>query len=146
MASKKTILLVEDNPDDEALVVHALRNSQVADDVAVVRDGAEALDYLAGTGSHAGRDLTEMPQLMLIDLHLPKAGGFEVLRKIRSEATTGLLPAVVLTSSVEQADVLQSYRLGANSYIRKPVDFTELVEVIGQIARYWLLLNESPSR
>lgn len=146
MASKKSILLVEDNPDDQALVLHALRNTQIADEVTVVRDGAEALDYLAGIGSYAGRDLREMPQLMLVDLHLPNANGFEVLRKIRSEAATRLLPAVVLTSSAEQADVMQSYRLGANSYIRKPVDFTELVDVIRQIAGYWLLLNESPSR
>jgi CheY-like chemotaxis protein len=144
VAGRKTILLVEDNPDDEALVLHALRSAQVADDVAVVRDGAEALDYLAGRGSHAGHDPHDLPALMLMDLKLPKVDGFEVLREVRAAPGTRLLPVVVLTSSAEEEDLLLGYRLRANSYIRKPVDFTELLDVVGQIGRYWLRLNEAP--
>ena len=142
--SKKIILLVEDNPDDELLAIRALKKNNISNEVVVARDGVEALDYLFGTGAHAGRDMSEMPQIILLDLKLPKIDGFEVLRRLRSDERTKLLPVVVLTSSREEQDLTESYSLGANSYIRKPVNFTRFTEAIRQLGLYWLLLNESP--
>jgi CheY-like chemotaxis protein len=144
MKQDGVILLVEDNPDDEALTLRALKKNNVANEVVVARDGVEALDYVFGTGAHAGRDRSQMPQVVLLDLNLPRLGGLEVLRRIRSEPTTQILPVVVLTSSKEERDLVESYRLGANSYVRKPVDFVEFVEAARQLGLYWLVLNEPP--
>ncbi len=141
---KKIILLVEDNPDDEVLTVRALKKNNILNDMVVARDGAEALDYLFGAGSYADRDMTVMPQLILLDLKLPKIDGLEVLRRVRGDERTRLLPVVVLTSSSEEQDVIESYRLGANSYIRKPVDFTQFTAAIRNLGLYWLVLNVSP--
>ena len=141
---KPLILLVEDNPDDEALTLRALRKSNVINGVVVARDGVEALDYLFGTGTHEGRDLSVMPQVVLLDLKLPRIDGLEVLRRMRADARTRLLPVVVLTTSTEQRDIVGSYHLGANSYIRKPVDFVQFSEAVQQLGLYWLLLNVSP--
>ena len=138
------ILLVEDNPDDEALTLRALKKSNVMNEVVIARDGVEALDYLFGTGTHAGRDLSVMPQVVLLDLKLPRVDGLEVLRRMRADERTRLLPVVVLTTSNEQRDVVDSYRLGANSYIRKPVDFVEFTGAVQQLGLYWLLLNRRP--
>jgi two-component system response regulator len=140
----KMILLVEDNADDEALTLRALSKNKIANKIEVVRDGAEALDFLYGTGTHAGRDLRELPQVILLDLKLPKVDGLDVLRRIRSEPSTRMLPVVVLTSSKEEQDMIQAYSLGVNSYVRKPVDFNQFVEAIGQLGLYWLVLNEAP--
>ena len=140
----KVILLVEDNPRDEALTLRALKKSNIANDVVVVRDGVEALDYLFGTGTHDGRDLSVMPQLVLLDLKLPKVDGLEVLRKLRSSQRTRRLPVVVFTSSSEEEDVISSYSLGANSYVRKPVEFEQFLEATKQLGLYWLVLNEAP--
>jgi len=140
----KIILLVEDNPDDEVLTVRALKKNNILNDMVVARDGAEALDYLFGAGSYADRDMTVMPQLILLDLKLPKIDGLEVLRRVRGDERTRLLPVVVLTSSSEEQDVIESYRLGANSYIRKPVDFTQFTAAIWNLGLYWLVLNVSP--
>lgn len=142
--SKKIILLVEDNPDDELLAIRALKKNNISNEVVVARDGVEALDYLFGTGAHAGRDMSEMPQIILLDLKLPKIDGLEVLRRLRSDERTKLLPVVVLTSSREEQDLTESYSLGANSYIRKPVNFAQFTEAIRQLGLYWLVLNESP--
>jgi two-component system, response regulator len=142
--SEKVILLVEDNADDEALTLRAFKKSNITNDVVVARDGAEALDYLFATGKYAGRDLNDLPQLILLDLKLPKVDGLEVLRKIRNESRTRLLPVVILTSSNEQEDRRNGYGLGANSYIRKPVDFNKFIEAVQQLGLYWLLLNEHP--
>ena len=142
--SEKVILLVEDNSDDEALTLRAFKKSNITNQVVVARDGAEALDYLLGTGKYAGRDVHDLPQLILLDLKLPKVDGLEVLRRIRSEAHTKLLPVVILTSSNEQEDRRNGYGLGANSYIRKPVDFTKFIDAVQQLGLYWLLLNEYP--
>lgn len=142
--NKKVILLVEDNPDDEALTLHALENNSVCNEVVVTRNGAEALDYLFGKGKFTGRDVTELPTVVLLDLKLPKIDGLEVLRRIRAAEPTRLLPVVLLTSSNEEEDKLKGYALGANSYVRKPVDFDEFVKAAGQIGLYWLLLNETP--
>ena len=144
MKQDGVILLVEDNPDDEALTLRALKKNNVANEVVVARDGVEALDYLFGTGAHAGRDRGQMPQVVLLDLNLPRLDGLEVLRRIRSEPTTQLIPVVVLTSSKEDRDLVESYRLGANSYVRKPVDFLAFVEAARQLGLYWLVLNEPP--
>jgi two-component system response regulator len=138
----KVILLVEDNPRDEALTLRALKKSNIVNEVVVARDGVEALDYLFGTGAHAGRDLTVMPQLVLLDLKLPKVDGLEVLRKLRDGEHTKRLPVVVFTSSSEEEDMLKSYDLGANSYVRKPVDFDQFLEATKQLGLYWLVLNQ----
>jgi two-component system response regulator len=140
----KVILLVEDNPDDEKLTVRALQKNNIVNEVAIARDGAEALDYLFGTGAHAGRDTSLLPALILLDLKLPKIDGQEVLRRIRADDRTKRLPVVILTSSREEQDLVQGYDGGANSYIRKPVDFTQFTEVVRQMGLYWLVLNETP--
>ncbi|HAX70934.1 MAG TPA: two-component system response regulator [Anaerolineae bacterium] len=140
----KMILLVEDNPDDEALTVRALKKNKIANNLAIVRDGAEALDFLFFTGAYAERDHQEIPEVILLDLKLPKVDGLEVLRRIRADERTRLLPVVVLTSSKEEQDLIKSYKLGANSYVRKPVDFSQFVEAIRQLGMYWLVLNEAP--
>jgi two-component system response regulator len=140
----KVILLVEDNPDDEVLTRRALKKNNIGNEVVVARDGAEALDYLFGTGAYEGRDTNVMPQVVLLDLKLPKVDGLEVLRRLRAGEQTRLLPVVVLTSSREQQDLVDSYDYGANSYIRKPVDFAQFVEAVRQLGLYWLVLNEVP--
>ena len=140
------ILLVEDNEVDEELTLRALDTNKIKNEVVVARNGAEALDYLLGTGTHAGRDTTQMPQVVLLDLNLPKIDGLEVLRRVRADERTQLLPVVILTSSKEQQDMVESYSLGANSYIRKPVDYDQFVEAIRQLGLYWLVLNEPPPR
>ncbi len=140
----KTILLVEDNPDDEALTLRALKRNNILNEVIVARDGAEALDYLFGQGAHAGRDVSQLPEVVLLDLKLPKVDGLEVLRRIRSEALTRRLAVVILTSSNEERDIISGYDLGANSYIRKPVDFNQFMEAVRQLGVYWLILNVSP--
>lgn len=140
----KLILLVEDNASDEKLMRLAFKRSGVASELVVVRDGAEALDWLFGTGKHGGRDLTLLPALVLLDLKMPRVGGLEVLRRIRSDPRTGVVPVVVLTASREDEDVLQSYALGANAYVRKSVDFAEFASAAQTISRMWLELNELP--
>jgi two-component system, response regulator len=140
----KIILLVEDNPDDEELTLLALKKSNIANEVVVARDGAEALDYLFGTGAYAGRDLSVMPAVTLLDLKLPKVDGLEVLKRLRAHEHTRRLPVVILTSSREQQDIVESYNFGANSYIRKPVDFAQFMEATKQLGLYWLVLNEPP--
>jgi CheY-like chemotaxis protein len=138
------ILLVEDNPDDEALTLRALRKANVGNEVSVVRDGVEALDFLFGSGSHGSRDTSMMPQVILLDLKLPKIDGLEVLRRIRADDRTKLLPVVILTSSDEEQDRIAGYALGANSYVRKPVDFAQFAEAVRQLGLYWLVLNQPP--
>ena len=140
----KMILLVEDNPDDEALTLRALKKNNIGNDLAVVRDGAEALDFLFCTGTFADRDPHDKPQVILLDLKLPKVDGLEVLRRIRADERTRLLPVVILTSSKEDTDLVKSYSLGANSYVRKPVDFNQFVEAVRTLGLYWLVLNEAP--
>ncbi|MDY0055790.1 MAG: response regulator [Methyloversatilis sp.] len=142
MASERPILLVEDNPDDEALTLRAFHKNRIANEVVVARDGVEALDYLFGTGQHAGRDLSVAPAVILLDLKLPRVDGLEVLRRVRADARTNLLPVVILTTSREQQDIYEAYQLGANSYIRKPVDFEKFIYAVGQLGLYWLVLNE----
>ncbi|MEP6900596.1 MAG: response regulator [Actinomycetota bacterium] len=142
MEKNKSILLVEDNPDDEALMLRALKKNNIANLIIVTRDGVEALDYLFATGQYAGRDLREMPQLILLDLKLPKIEGLEVLRRLRCSELTKLIPVVILTTSAEQRDIIESYNLGANSYVQKPVDFNEFMETTRQLGTYWLLLNQ----
>lgn len=139
-----TILLVEDTADDEQLVRRMLAKINLINNLVVVRDGAEALDYIYGTGAHAQRDTTQMPAVVFLDLKLPKVSGLEVLRRIRADDRTKLLPVVILSSSQEEQDLIQSYNLGANSYVRKPVDFTTFTEAVQQLAFYWLMLNELP--
>ncbi len=141
---ERIILLVEDNPDDEALTLRALKKNNILNEVIVVRDGADALDYLFGTGQYEGRDTTVQPELILLDLKLPKIDGLEVLRQLRSDSRTELQPVVVLTTSIEEKDLVSSYKLGANSYIRKPVDFNQFTEAVRQLGLYWLVLNQSP--
>lgn len=138
----KIILLVEDNADDAELAIRALKKSNVTNQVIVARDGVEALDYLFGQGSYAGRDLGSMPQVILLDLNLPKLDGLGVLRRLRADERTKLLPVVILTSSNEEQDRIMGYGLGANSYVRKPVDFNQFIEATRQLGLYWLLLNE----
>ena len=138
-----TILIVEDNPRDEALTLRALKRNNVANDVVVTRDGVEALDYLFGTGTYEGRDVAAIPQIVLLDLKLPKMDGLQVLEKVRADPRTRFIPIVVFTSSSEQEDMIKSYDLGANSYVRKPVDFEQFSEATKQLGMYWLLLNQS---
>ena len=140
----KIILLVEDNADDEVLTRRALKKNNIGNELVVARDGAEALDYLFGTGEYGGRDLSVMPQVILLDLKLPKVDGLEVLRRLRADERTKLLPVVILTSSKEQQDLVNGYGYGANSYIRKPVDFAQFLESVRQLGLYWLVLNETP--
>ena len=143
-SEKKTILLVEDNPDDVELTLLGLKKNNVVNDIVVAVDGAEALDYLFCTGKYDERDASVMPVLILLDLKLPKVDGHEVLKRLRSDERTKIIPVVVLTTSDEETDMVQSYNGGANSYIRKPVDFTRFSEAIQQLKVYWLLLNETP--
>jgi len=140
----KVILLVEDNPDDEALTLRALNKNNIKNDVVVARDGAEALEYLFGTGKYAGRDTALVPQVVLLDLKLPKIEGLEVLRRVRADERTKLLPVVILTSSNEDQDRIAGYGLGANSYVRKPVDFSQFLDAARHLGLYWLVLNEPP--
>ena len=140
----KTILLVEDNPDDELLTLRALKKNNVFNKVVVARDGAEALDYLFGEGAYEGRDVSDIPRVVLLDLKLPKVDGLEVLRRLRADERTRLLPVVILTSSREQQDLQDGYGYGANSYVRKPVDFAQFSRAVEQLELYWLVLNESP--
>ena len=142
--STKVILLVEDNSDDEELALLAFEKSRIANEVVVARDGVEALDYLFGTGAYAGRDVSNLPQVVLLDLKLPKVSGVEVLQRLRSDNRTRRIPVVILTSSKEEQDVIEGYDLGANSYVRKPVNFNEFIESIQNLQVYWLLLNEPP--
>lgn len=140
------VLLVEDNPDDEMLTMRAFQKSNFRNEVVVARDGAEALDYVFATGAYAGRNPDDIPHLILLDLKLPKIDGLEVLERIRADERTKFIPIVVLTSSKEQEDLLKSYANGANSYIRKPVDFNQFFQAIQQLGMYWLVMNESPYR
>ena len=142
----KIILLVEDNLDDVMLTRRALDKSNIANELVVARDGVEALDWLFFTGAHANRDTNLVPQIILLDLKLPKVDGTEVLRRLRADERTRLLPVVILTSSSEEQDLIKSYRLGCNSYIRKPVDFEQFAEAVRQLGLYWLLLNEPPPK
>lgn len=142
--NEKTILLVEDNADDETLTLRALRKSHILNKIVVARDGAEALDYLLGTGAHAGRDTSIQPQLVLLDLKLPKVDGLQVLKQLRADPRTAMLPVTILTTSNEERDVVTSYRLGVNSYIRKPVDSDAFIEAVRQLGLYWLVLNTAP--
>jgi two-component system, response regulator len=144
LAKNKVILLVEDNPDDEALTIRALNKKQVMNQVVVVRDGAQALDYLFSQGEYEKRDKTDLPQVVLLDLKLPKIDGLGVLKRIRADERTKLLPVVILTSSNEEQDRVQGYGLGANSYVRKPVDFEQFMQAAEQLGLYWLVLNEPP--
>ena len=141
---KKIILLVEDNQDDVALTMRALKKGNILNKVVVARDGVEALDYLFGTGAYAGRNTEEQPQVVLLDLKMPKVDGLEVLQRIRADERTRLLPVVILTTSSEDKDRISSYRLGANSFVRKPVDFNEFTEAVRQLGLYWLILNQTP--
>jgi CheY-like chemotaxis protein len=140
---EKTILLVEDNPDDVELTIRALKKNHILNRMIIAKDGVEALDYLFGTGIYAGRDVKKLPVLILLDLKLPKVDGLEVLKRIRQHELTRLLPVVILTSSQEEKDKINGYELGANSYIRKPVDFTQFTEAIKALGLYWLVWNET---
>lgn len=142
--TSKIILLVEDNPDDVALTLRAFKKNNIMNRVVVAKDGAEALDYLFCTGEYSDRDISDTPQMILLDLKLPKVTGLEVLKKVREDERTHLLPVIILTSSKEQQDLLDGYSLGANSYIRKPVDFDQFTEAVRQLGLYWLVLNISP--
>jgi len=142
---KKLILLVEDSPDDELLTIRALKKNNILNEVVVARDGVEALDFIFATGTYAGRNLSDLPQLVLLDLKLPKVDGLEVLRQVREDERNCMLPVVILTSSKEENDLAKSYKLGANSYIRKPVDFNQFSEAIKNLGLYWLVLNEVPT-
>jgi two-component system, response regulator len=141
---EKIILLVEDNPDDEELTSMALSESNILNKVIVAHDGVEALDYLFGTGTYAGRDLSQTPQIVLLDLKLPKLDGLEVLKRMRADPHTQFIPVVVLTSSNEEEDIFSSYRFGANSYVRKPIEFHRFADSVRQLGLYWLLINEAP--
>jgi CheY-like chemotaxis protein len=142
--SNKTILLIEDNPDDEALTIRALKRNHIGNEIAIARDGVEALDYLFGTGIYEGRNTNIKPTVVLLDLKLPRIDGLEVLRRMRGDERTKLLPVVVMTTSSEERDRIDSYSLGCNSYIRKPVDFLQFSEAVRQLGMYWLLINEPP--
>jgi two-component system, response regulator len=141
---EKVILLVEDNPDDVALTLRSLKKNNILNRVVVAGDGVEALDYLFGTGAYAGRDGNDLPVIVLLDLKLPRMDGMEVLKRIRRDERTQLIPVVILTSSVEESDLVSGYKLGANSYVRKPVDFEQFNEAVKQLGLYWLLWNEPP--
>jgi two-component system, response regulator len=142
----KIILLVEDNPDDELLTLRAFKKCNIKNHVIVARDGVEALEWLFGEGEHAGRDTNVMPQVILLDLKLPRLDGLEVLKRIRKDPRTELLPVIVLTSSKQDEDLLKSYELGANSYVRKPVEFERFLEAVANLGLYWLVLNEAAPR
>ncbi len=144
MPEAQIILLVEDSPDDEALTLRALKKNNITNEVVVAHDGVEAVEYLFGYGSYEGRDATDLPQIVLLDLKLPRMDGFEVLKQLRADPRTRLLPVVILTSSREQEDLVRGYSLGANSYVRKPVNFEQFVEAVKQLGLYWLVLNEKP--
>jgi two-component system, response regulator len=144
VANDKVILLVEDNADDEKLTLRALKKNNIQNEVVVARDGVLALDYLFGRADHAGRDTSLLPQVMLLDLKLPKLDGLSVLKQVRSSELTRALPIVILTSSKEDRDLIEGYQLGVNSYVRKPVDFNQFTEAVKQLGLYWLLLNEVP--
>ena len=146
MMSDGTILLVEDNPDDVALTMRALDKNNIRNKVTVAKDGQEALDYIFGTGSPSSPARRDLPEVILLDLKLPKVDGLEVLRRIRADLRTKLVPVVILTTSTEQQDIVNGYSLGANSYVRKPIDFVEFVEAVRQLGMYWLLLNQPPPR
>lgn len=141
-----TIVIVEDNPNDEALMLRAFKQHKLTNEIVVLRDGVEAIEYLLGTGAHAGRDTALMPQIILLDLKLPKLNGLDVLKRLRADPRTKIVPIVVLTTSKEEGDMVASYNLGANSYVVKPVDFTKFVESVKQLGLYWLLLNQTPER
>jgi len=143
--SDKVILLVEDNPDDEALTIRALQQNNILNEVVVARDGVEALDYLFCRGKYADRDPTSLPQVVLLDLKLPRVDGLQVLEQIRADSQTKCLPVVILTSSKEDSDILNGYKLGVNSYVRKPVNFNEFSDAVKQLGLYWLILNEPPT-
>ena len=140
----KKILLVEDNPDDQELIRMAFEDSHVANELVVLGDGAQALDYLFSTGKYADRDVSDKPQVILLDLKLPKVNGLEVLERLRADPRTQVIPVVILTSSSEEEDIVASYKLGANSYVRKPVDFNRFAEAIQRLGCYWLVLNHKP--
>ena len=141
---RRIIMVVEDNEDDLELAIRAFKRNHLVNEVVVARDGVEALDYLFGTGPHAGRDLCIMPEVVLLDLKMPRLGGLEVLRRIRADERTRFLPVVVLTSSDEEKDMIDSYHYGVNSYIRKPVDFEQFTEAVRQLSLYWMVLNQCP--
>ena len=141
---KRIIMIVEDNEDDIELAMRAFKRNHILNEVIVARDGVEALDYLFGTGPHAGRDLCVMPEVVLLDLKMPRLGGLEVLRRIRADERTKFLPVVVLTSSDEEKDMIDSYHYGVNSYIRKPVDFKQFTDAVRQLSLYWMVLNQCP--
>ena len=141
---ERTILLVEDNPDDVELTLRALKQHNIGNEIVVVRDGAEALDYLLATGTYANRDTSVMPAVVVLDLKLPKVDWLEVLQRMRADERTKIVPVVILTSSNEEQDMINGYKFGANSYIRKPVDFTQFVEAARQLGLYWLVINEPP--
>ena len=146
MASKM-ILLVEDNPDDEELTLRALRNAKIANEIVIARDGSAALDFMFGRGEYAGRDMSKIPAVVLLDIKLPKLSGLEVLEQLRADERTRFVPIVMLTSSSEDEDKLRSYRLGANSYVRKPVEFGAFAHAVSELGLYWVLLNEpAPTR
>ena len=144
--AEKMILLVEDNPDDEELTTRALRQAKIANEIVVARDGSEAIEFLFGQGRHAGRDLSQMPAVILLDLKLPKLSGLDVLQRLRADPRTKLIPTVILTSSSEDEDMVKSYQWGANSYVRKPVEFGAFVNAVSQLGVYWMLLNQAPPR
>ena len=141
---EKIILLVEDNPDDVELTLRAFKKNNILNRVIIAKDGAEALDFLFGTGTYAGRELKDLPVVILLDLKLPKIDGMEVLRRIRQDNRTKLIPVVILTSSAEPKDVVNGYSLGANAYVRKPVEFSQFVEAMRNLGLFWLLSNEPP--
>lgn len=140
------IVIVEDNPDDEALMLRAFKQHKLANEIVVLRDGVQALEYLLGTGAYEGRDTAVMPQMVLLDLKLPKLNGLDVLKRLRADPRTKILPIIVLTTSKEESDMIASYNLGANSYVTKPVDFMKFVESVKQLGLYWLVLNQTPER
>ena len=146
MPAEKIILLVEDNPDDEALTMRALKQSKLANEIVITRDGNEALEFMFGTGKFEGRDVSHTPAVVLLDLKLPKLSGLEVLERLRADPRTKLVPVVVLTSSSEDEDMLRSYQLGANSYVRKPVVFGQFADAVSQLGLYWVLLNQLPPK